>query len=162
MKYIIRGEGAAFDLKRYEDYLGREREALTGLIQGAELLFIGRFVPTGPESFHDARFERLVATACASQQGAGDAHAAQLELHLEGPYFDRYFQLTYDGVESCSLEIPGADDDLLMHEVRSEEGLLVHELLFDKGKFVKVTCRGVRFQEELAADDPSATPTALR
>ncbi|MCG8423052.1 MAG: hypothetical protein MJE77_34545 [Proteobacteria bacterium] len=155
MKYIFRDENGAFDLTKYEDYLDREREAFVGLIQGPELLLIDRFVPTGPESFHDARFERLVATTCASEHEGGEAHTTQLELRLKGPYFDRHFALRYDGVVSCSLEMPGPEDDLLMHEVRSEEGLLVHELRFDKEKAVEVKCRRIHFSEELAVDEPS-------
>ena len=148
MKYIFRAEGGAFDLTQYEDYLDRERSALVGLVQGPELLSMGRFVPTGPESFHDARFERLVAGA--SEHEHGEAHATQLELRLRGPYFDRHFELKYEGVESCTLEVPGPEDDLLMHEIRLEDGLLVHELRFDKERAIKVTCRGIRFSEEFA------------
>lgn len=147
MKYIFRDENGAFELSKYEEYLDRERNVLVGLIQGQELLRIDRFVPADGGSFHDARFERFVADKGSPKPGGGAPQAPRLELRLKGPFFDRHFELTYDGVESCSFEMPSPEDDLLMHELRLDEGRLVHELWFDHENAIVITCRSIRFSE---------------
>ena len=149
MKYVSRVPDGGFDLVRYEDYLDRERESLAGVVRGAELLTIDRFVPSGPGSLHDARFVHLSVGKGSPRQADGESQIVRVELRLKGPYFDRHFELHYEDVASCSFEAPGPEDDLLMHELRSEEGLLIHELLFDKAKTIAVACRALRFVETL-------------
>jgi hypothetical protein len=147
MKYILRESTGAFDLTRYEDYLEQQSGTLSAHVHGANLLATDRFVPTGPGSFHDARFERLlVATTANSESGH---QSIRIELRLRGPYFDRYFDLLYEKVHSCIFRAPNPDDDLLMHEVRTEQGALTHELQFDKGNTIVISCREMHFVETL-------------
>ena len=147
MRYVSRESNGGFNLVKYEDYLEQDRISLSSLIQGAELLRIERFVPTGPGSFHDARFDQLFVNTCDSSHADSKARGLRVELRLRGPYFDRYFELHYDDVSSLEVELPAPDDDLLMHEVRREGSSLVHELHFDRGKTIEVRCRGLRFVE---------------
>jgi hypothetical protein len=158
MKYVSRDPTGAFDLTKYEDYLERERLVLAACIHGAELLTIDRFAPTGPGSFHDGRFERLLVAMGPSEHAGSETQTARAELLLRGPYFDRRFELHYQEVESCRFEAPASEDDLLMHEIRGEHGLLTHELLFDKGKAITVTCRRLRFLEILEAEGVANEP----
>ena len=138
----------------YEEYLTRERDALTARIHGADLLTINRFVWVGPESFHDARFESLSVATSVTGQGDSETQGLRVELCLRGPFFDRYFDLHYEDVSSFTLQAPGPEDDLLMHEVQVERGVLVHEFVFDKEKTIVITCREMRFIERMeSADD---------
>ena len=152
MKYVSREPTGIFDLNKYGDYLEQNRGALVGHVQGAELLTIDRFLPTGPRSFHDARFESLLVTSALSGCAGPEAQTIRVELRLKGPYFDRFFELHYKDVNSCSFQAPAPADDLLMHEISEEHGVLTHELQFDKGKTIVVTCRELRFLETLETD----------
>jgi hypothetical protein len=147
MKYVSRGPTGTFDLIGYEDYLKRERGVLAARMGGADLLTIDRFVPNGPGSFHDARFESLLVAASTAERPSSETPILRVELRLKGPYFDRYFELRYEDVASCSFQMPALTDDLLMHEVRMNDGLLAHEFLFDRGTTIVITCREMRFLE---------------
>lgn len=147
MKYVSRGPTGTFDLTAYEDYLDRERGALAVRIHGAELLTIDRFAPKGPASFHDARFESLLVSTAPSRRADAEGQTVQVELRLRGPYFDRGFELRYEDVDTCTFQAPAPEDDLLMHELRAEDGLLTHELQFDKRKSITIACRELRFLE---------------
>ena len=149
MKYVLRTATGTFDLTRYEEYLEQERGALAACIHGSDLLTVDRFIPTGPGSFHDSRFETIVVAAGGTARVGYKAEVLRVELRLRGPYFDRHFELRYQDVASCSLQAPAPLDDLLMHEVRLEHGVLVHELQFDKGKTIAITCREMLFAEKL-------------
>jgi hypothetical protein len=140
----------------YEEYLARERQTLAARIHGADLLTIDRFVPNGPESFHDARFESLSVATSVTGHGGSATHGLRVELCLKGPYFDRYYELHYEDVSSFDLQAPGPEDDLLMHEVQIERDVLVHEFLFDKGKTTVIMCRELRFIERVENADGAA------
>ena len=148
MKYISQDASGAFDLVRYEDYMEQENEALGSRIRGEALLSIGRFVPRGPESFHDARFDSL-STEWETPTSTEAIRAMQVKLRLRGPFFDRWFELVYEGATACKLEAPAHEDDLLMHEIREERGWLIHEFVFDKGKSIEIVCREIGFLEVL-------------
>src|SRR5688572_17655838 len=98
MKYILRGPTGGFNLKPYEDYLTRERGALAARTGGTDLLTIDRFFPSGPECFHDARFESLSVLAGGVEPTKSETPDVRVELRLKGPYFDRHFELMYEGV----------------------------------------------------------------
>ena len=147
MKYVCRSDSGAFEFASYEEYLEQAREPLAALIHGAELLTIARFSLSGPESFHDARFESFLVRLAPSSHGDPVVAA---ELRLKGPYFDRQFELHYEDVGSCTFSAPGPEDDLLIHEIREESGHLVHEFEFDGDKQIAITCRRMRFVEVLA------------
>ena len=149
MKYVSRGPTGTFNLIEYESYLNRERGALAARMRGADLLTIDRFVPTGPGSFHDARFDSLLVSASTAERSSSETPILRVELRLKGPYFDRYFELRYEDVGSCNFQTPAPNDDLLMHEVRMNDGLLAHEFQFDKGTTIVIICREMRFLERL-------------
>ena len=106
-------------------------------VDGDDLLNIDRFFISDPGRFHDARLERLSIATCGSDDGIG------IELCLKGPYFD----LHYGSVVSCKVDVPESDKDLLMHEIRIENELLAHEVLFDGGGRIEIACGGLRFRE---------------
>jgi hypothetical protein len=148
MKFIVRDADGAFDLRRYEDYLDREGQSLRARLRGDPLLSLGRFVPSGPESLHDARLASLLVGA-PIPEFERDGGVLSVELRLKGPYFDRQFELRYEAVSHCSCVIPGATDDLLMHEIVEDRGGLLHELVFDREKTIAIACRSLTFTEVL-------------
>jgi len=149
VKYVSRGPIGVWDLTEYGNYLERERGELGAHIGGANLLTIDRFIPTGPGSLHDSRFESLVISTVEPGPAGSETQILRVELRLKGPYFDRHFELRYEDVGFCSFQAPAPKDDLLMHEVWMEHGIVTHELQFDKGKTIAISCREMRFLERL-------------
>ena len=143
MKYISSNASGAFDLVQYEDYLDEQREHIARRIEGDELLTIDRFGLSDPGSFHDARLEHLSVTT----SGAGPK--SQIELRLKGPYFDRHFELLYEEVVSCKVDVPTRGEDLIIHEIRLQKDLLAHELLFSGGYKIEILCGKLWFREIL-------------
>lgn len=143
MMYIKRLSGGGYDLTNYEDYLNQRRSDLSQRIDAADLLDPRRLSLSDPASFHDARLVRMLLTMDEA------AVCPQLELRLKGPFFDRYFELSYDDVISCKTSAPGPEDDLLVHEIRLEGEAVAHELCFDRGHAIEVTCRRIHFRERV-------------
>ena len=153
MKYVTRAPSGAFELVQYEDYLERQAGTLAARVHGAPLLQIDRFIPSGPGSFHDSRFKALSVTQSALGGADPKVHSRTIELHLNGPYFDRRFELRYEGVISCIFQLPAPEDDLLMHELSEERGLVTHELQFDQGRSLVIICGELHFGEVLDAPE---------
>lgn len=144
MKHVQIHDGV-FVFENYVEYLEYDRGRLARLLEGDELLDIERrFVP-GPESFHDSRFVELRAANVNSR--AFNLDAEDIWLRLNGPCFDRYFDLRYEDVTEAVLDLPRVDDDLLLHEVRREDDLVVHEMLFVANRTLQIKCRKLRFDE---------------
>jgi hypothetical protein len=89
----------------------------------------------------------LLVRATPKEDNGSVTQPSRLELRLKGPYFDRYFELQYESIVSCRVELPGSEDDLLMHELRLDDGIIVHELQFDKDKLIVIACRTICFEE---------------
>jgi|GEM_PF-1788161 len=136
MKYIHRNEDGVVSYDKYAAYLEEHRAQLSNVVD-VELLRMERFVPPGRESLHDARLLSVVV----------DDEKKSIQLEFKGPYFDRGFVFTYEGVESAELGEPSPTDDILVHEVRLEGELLEHELHFHHDHHMRVVCRRIRFEE---------------
>ncbi|MES9993755.1 MAG: hypothetical protein ABW098_17535 [Candidatus Thiodiazotropha sp.] len=83
-----------------------------------------------------------------------------IELVFLGQMHDRDIILNYAGVESYKIEgiknqFNSSDTfqgDISCHEVRlSEEGLIVHEILFASGSTIIITCKNFECSESLHA-----------
>jgi hypothetical protein len=152
MKYIFRTADLVYDLTKYEDYLHRLGAMLRSRITGCDLLHWTRLGPAGAETLHDSRLQAT--RSWHRSESAGDSSC--FEVKLKGPYFDRYFVLTYFGVSSVSLSLPAAENDLLVHEVRLEGESLVHELLFDQNHTIQIDCQTIQFEEFLNEQNPKS------
>ena len=73
--------------------------------------------------------------------------AQDLVLAFLSAWHDRKHVLTYVGVETYTLNIEvdysAGNRDLVAHEFRVEDGLIIHEVAFRTGKTLRVTCRDV-------------------
>ena len=141
MKYIKKQGPSSFDLTAYETYLEAERSAIQVGIKGDDLLADERFSLSGRGSFHDARISKILLR---EDSETGDA---VLSFELKGPYFDRYFCLEYMQPRNWDISLPGLDDDLLIHEVRREDSLFVHEIVFANDHIIIVPCMQIYFKE---------------
>ena len=87
-----------------------------------------------------------------------------ISLAFLGPCHDRRIHLHYTGVARYSLSTPPrygearyehvAHGDLITHEIRlGDEGLLIHELLFERGTTFFIECSDIRHSEESISDE---------
>ncbi len=105
-------------------------------------------------SLHDSWLESLVI----NEVGSGDRDASRecsIILSLFGAYHDRIITLEYIGVERYSInsiDLKNASrghSDLLMHEIRlSDNGLIVHEVVFTNGSSFEIVFNGLVHSEK--------------
>jgi hypothetical protein len=73
--------------------------------------------------------------------------AQDVVLAFLSTWHDRKHVLTYVGVTAYALNIEvdysAGDRDVLAHEFRLEEGLIVHEILFRTGTTMRITAKNV-------------------
>jgi len=110
-------------------------------------------------SLHDAWLESVTVREAAS----GDrGEIRQLEIHLSllGAFHDRRIHLHYFGVAQYSFVTPPryghpryrhtAHGDLFTHEVRlGHDGLIVHEIAFERDATMMIECFDLRHSEEM-------------
>jgi len=73
--------------------------------------------------------------------------AQDLVLAFLSAWHDRKHVLTYVGVEAYTLDIEvdysAGSRDLVAHEFRVEDGLIIHEVAFRTGRTLRITCRDI-------------------
>jgi hypothetical protein len=73
--------------------------------------------------------------------------AQDVVLAFLSAWHDRKHVLTYVGVEAYTLNIEvdysAGNRDLVAHEFRVEDGLIIHEVAFRTGKMLRITCRDI-------------------
>lgn len=158
MEYILHSEMEGIDFGRYLAYVESIRSHLPAHVY-AFASNRNYFNLHSPSSLHDAWLETLTVKEAASGERR---HIRQLEIQLclFGPRHDRWIHLRYSGVTQYSFQTPAkyteprykhaAHGDLLTHEIRlGHEGLLVHELLFERGATLLIECGDIRHSEEI-------------
>jgi hypothetical protein len=113
-------------------------------------------------SLHDAWLETLTISESAS---GTHNEVRKLEVHLSllGPYHDRRIHLHYKGVSQYSFIAPPRHDlprykhtahgNLFTHEITlGHEGLIVHELLFERDATLLIECSDIKHSEEAIAE----------
>ncbi len=138
MNYIVSDE-QGWDHRAYWPYLASVREMMPPHI------FAFAADPTNhdltsPNSLHDAWLESWNIIECGHEKNG--THTVKVEARFLGPRHDRFIHLTYLGVESQEITVPGHGDavsqmahgDLLVHEIRLiTKYLFSHELVFSGG-----------------------------
>lgn len=145
MEYIITPASNIIDFHSYQKYLLSIKDRLPAHVYtfaSDEKYFDLR----SPTSLHDAWLE----TCTIKESGTGNRNQIRmLEVHISllGQFHDRRIHLSYRGVNSYSFKNQHGGDssvgkeknhgDLYTHEIRlSPDGLLIHELLFERGTFL--------------------------
>lgn len=108
------------------------------------------------QSLHDAWLQecRVVETATGSRQ---EIRQTEIHLRLLGPWHDRLIHLHYLGVRQYTMIQGDSADwhgDLLLHEVRLNDGLIVHEMVFDHGARIQIACTDLRHTQTML-DSPA-------
>jgi hypothetical protein len=114
-------------------------------------------------SLHDAWLESFTVREAASADQP-EIRRMEIAIALLGPFHDRRIHLHYTGVSQYSFSAPPrygkpryehtAHGDLFTHEIRlGHDGLLVHELLFERDSTFLIECSDIRHSEEIIPDD---------
>lgn len=155
MKYIKDDEQGFTSFSDYFSYLASMKHEF----QEEIYVFLAdetRYDLSSKGSLHDAWIKTLTFNSpFVTDEVAEDV--PNVQLILLGPYHDRDFVLSYFGVVSCDMNLQLSDDDrkkdLLIHEARMEEGIMVHELLFDGDMTIKIRCKSMHFEEKFYQAD---------
>jgi hypothetical protein len=158
MEYILNDEVEGIDYDSYRAYVESIRERLPPHVY-AFALDSRHFDLESHSSLHDSWLESFTVQETAS----GERHEIrrlEIAIALLGPFHDLRIHLRYTGVTKYSFSAPPryghsrydhtAHGDLFTHEIRlGHEGLLVHELLFERDATFLIECSDIRHSEEL-------------
>jgi hypothetical protein len=156
MKYVARDASGCWQLAPYFAYLEQIRDRLPREVY-AFASDVAHYTLDSPTSLHDAWLEELTISEPASGVRS-ELRQTELTLRLLGPMHDRIQVLHYTGVQRYRVEaeaVGRGHGDVLVHEVRlSEDGLLVHELLFAGGTAIAIECADLRYEEHARTRHP--------
>jgi hypothetical protein len=158
MRYILNDHSDGIDFDRYAAYL----ESVQGLMPAHVYRFASDskyFDLSSRSSLHDAWLEEVSVRELATGK-RNEVRKAQIEVRLLGPFHDRRIHLLYDGVASYRWELPSGDGaprcehtahgDLYTHEICiTANGLLTHEILFERNSTFFVECASIKHWESL-------------
>lgn len=158
MEYIINSETEGIDWTRYSRYV----ESVRGRLPPHVLAFASdsrHFDLSSHSSLHDAWLESFTVRECASGTRR-EQRRMEIAISLLGPFHDRRIHLSYTGVARYTCSAPPrygelryahvAHGDLFTHEIRlGHDGLLVHELLFERDATFLIECADIRHSEEM-------------
>ena len=162
MEYIVNAETEGIDFTRYFPYI----TSLRDLIPAHVYSFASDsryFDLTSHSSLHDSWLESLTIREVASGERR-EIRRAEITITLLAPFHDRLIHLYYSGVAHYSFAAPPhskqvkfdrtAHGDLYTHEVRlGDDGLLIHELLFENGSTFLIECSDIRHSEEMISNE---------
>jgi hypothetical protein len=158
MEHILNDKAEEIDYPRYHAYVESIKEKLPPHVYS----FASNssyFDLTSHSSLHDAWLESVNIREVAT----GERHEIrrlEITICLLGPFHDRHIHLRYSGVSTYSFSAPSrrenprfdhvAHGDLLTHEIRlGRDGMLVHELLFERNGTFLIESADIRHSEEL-------------
>ena len=157
MEHILNPETGGIDFTTYSAYVASIREALPPHVY-AFASDSRHFDLSSHSSLHDAWLESLTVREAASGERQ-QIRRMEVSLSLLGPFHDLRIHLHYTGVTRYDFTAPPRYDearyehtahgDLHTHEIRlGHEGLLIHELLFERGATLLIECADLRHSEE--------------
>ena len=157
MEHIVNSETAGMDWTRYSRYVESIRDRLLAHVF-AFASDSRYFDLSSHSSLHDAWLESLTVREVASGERQ-EIRRMEVAISLLGPFHDRRIHLHYTGVTRYTFGAPPrygepryehtAHGDLITHEIRlGRDGLLVHELLFERDATFLIECSDIRHSEE--------------
>jgi hypothetical protein len=162
MEHILNNKPGEIDYFPYRAYVESIRDRLPPHVY-AFASVIRYFDLESHSSLHDSWLEsftvREVATGVRQE-----IRRMEIAMALLGPFHDLRIRLHYTGVTRYSFVAPPryghsrydhtAHGDLFTHEIRlGHEGLLVHELLFERDATFLIECSDIRHSEEAIKHD---------
>lgn len=155
MKCIL-AEDHVIDFERYDEYL-------TGVedVMDPRVFEFARnpdhFNLSSPSSLHDAWLEEF--RVAESRSDDSDGNRISVTIVLLGAFHDRRIVLEYDGVSGYDFSFSGEvcrgtvqkHGDVYTHEMRIEEGVHVHEILFADGHRFMIRFKRFSHREELVS-----------
>jgi hypothetical protein len=162
MEHIVNSETEGIDWTRYSRYVESIRDQLPSHV----LAFASDsryFDLSSRSSLHDAWLESLTVIEVATGERQ-EIRRMEVSISLLGAYHDRRIHLHYTGVTRYSFSAPPrygeprykhtAHGNLFAHEIRlGQDGLLVHELLFERDATFLIECSDIRHSEDRIAKD---------
>ena len=157
MEYILNDKPGEIDYWRYHAYVETIREQLPPHVY-AFASNICHFDLESHSSLHDSWLETLTVREVASGERR-EVRRMEVAISLLGAFHDLRIHLHYTDVNQYSFLAPSrygetryahtAHGDLFTHEVRlGGNGLLVHELMFERGATFVIECSDIRHFEE--------------
>lgn len=157
MEYIYKKPGE-IDYTNYGKYL----QSIRGKLPEHVYAFAANpdhFNLESHSSLHDAWLESVVVNEVATGERS-EIRQLEVKLSLLGAFHDRRIHLHYTGVAQYSFKAPPKYDqsrfqhiahgDLFTHEIRlGNNGLIIHELLFERDATFLIECVDIRHSEEL-------------
>jgi len=113
---------------------------------------------TNPKWPHDAWIQEIKIKEIAEGE-RNEIRKIQIEIILLGAYHDRLLKVTYEDVSTYSIMSANGQThgDWIVDEISlSEAGLVVHEIKFRHGSFLKFEVKNLRFEEQLSSTPYSA------
>lgn len=161
--YGLTAETARERFAAYAAYL----ETVRGRMPAAAYEFAAapwHYDPAASECPHDAWVESLVISEPSSGERR-EVRGLEIRARLLGAYHDGYIGLEYQGVRGYALTRSsragrrpdaGGHGDWLIDEVRvSEDGHVLHEVVFDLGGRWLIKCDDIIFRWERTKEKPS-------
>jgi hypothetical protein len=162
MEYIVSAEDEGINFQRYVDYIKSIKSNLPDHVYS--FASDSRYFDlNSPMSLHDSWLESLIVKEISGDEGSKSRSLA-IQLILLGPFHDRRICILYTGVTKYLFDTPPQSDsprnahiahgDLYTHEVRlGNEGLLIHEILFERGSRFLIECKDFTHSEEILKPD---------
>jgi len=158
MQYVLTGNSGDIDYFPYRAYVESIRERLPSHVY-AFASDIRYFDIQSHSSLHDSWLESFTVREVASGERQ-EIRRMEIAIALLGPFHDLRIHLHCTGVTRYSFIVPPhyensrydhtAHGDLFTHEIRlGHEGLLVHELLFERDATFLIECSDIRHSEEI-------------
>jgi hypothetical protein len=150
MRFQVAKQNSTVALDTYFRYIGSIRGRLTPAAY-AFASDLEHYRPGSRRSLHDAWVRKIeigeTATGVSGARGP-----LMIRLSLLGPYHDCIMRLTYKGVSEYSIAgrgtpaAAGVHGDIRRHEIQAcENRLMEHEILFNSGTSLRVTCADLQF-----------------
>jgi hypothetical protein len=162
MEHILNSQTDGVDWTRYSAYVESSRHKLP--LHVYSFASDPRYFDLkSHSSLHDAWLETLTVREVASGERQ-QLRRMEIAMCLLGSFHDRRIHLHYTGVTRYAFNVPPrrgepryehtAHGDLGTHEIRlGHDGLLVHELLFERDATFLIECSDIRHSEEVFTYD---------
>jgi hypothetical protein len=155
MKYILENENGFVTYDKYFNYI----KSIEMLLPKELYLFASdpdRYNLKSHKTLHDSWIESITINSISNS--CFENRQTNIQIKLLGQYHDRMHELVYLDVKAYHLKnvkcLDRSHDDLLFHEIRYENNLIEHEIIFDNDVEILVLCKKMIHNEILLNLNP--------